>query len=175
MAAMRKRERRGIRKNMAKALGRLMRILGRKRRGNGCRKLTDEEIISMAENAMLNKKLYLRCNLSVDILAAEAGTNRTYIKRALKSREITLSNYVNSFRMKVAMDLICADRNRLLPLGEIAERSGFGSDRVMNYYVLRMTGLSARNFRARILSMDQEKNFSTSGRASGNANTATRS
>lgn len=110
----------------------------------------------------------------MEMLSREIGTNRAYLKKALASRG-GFTAYINGYRLEYATFLIISDRDNGLKIGDIAELSGFTSERSMNYCVVKAYGFPVREFRRRMAASAQAKNPSTSFIASGSANTATRS
>lgn len=79
------------------------------------------------ELIVIDKKLFLDRDLTLEKLAKEVGSNRTYISKALSfDKEINFNVYVNSFRLQYAGKIIM---DKWLPLEEIAILSGFRTDR----------------------------------------------
>ncbi len=136
--------------------------------------LQRERILGLCAKAVYGKRLFLNKTLSAEMLAAEVGTNRAYLSRALASRG-GFNSYINSFRVRYAACLVSDIRTCRLKISEIAELSGFTSERAMNHYLMKTYGIRARAFRYKVLASAQAKNLSTSFTASGRANTATRS
>jgi len=112
--------------------------------------VSNEEIFSRLEKAVIKNKLYLKHEVNIKELASEVGTNRTYISRALKSKEFSFSRYINSFRIQYAIEVMGKDENKALSIAEIAEKCGFSSDRAMNHYLRKAVGVTASVFRKRL-------------------------
>lgn len=110
-----------------------------------------DELFERMEKVIIQKQLFLDCGYRITDLAREVGTNRTYITRILKERGLNYVTYLNSFRIQYAMLLMSDPQNRRVRLAEIAERSGFASDRAMNRYLVRRIGVTAAVFRKRTL------------------------
>lgn len=96
------------------------------------------------------KKLYLSEDFTLEMLASEVASNRTYVTRALKSNSLNFCGLVNSLRARHAIDLILRGDCRGVRLVEIAEASGFASTRTMNRYIKRSAGVSACALRYRL-------------------------
>jgi len=110
-----------------------------------------DELFDKMEKVIVQKQLFLDCGYRITDLAREVGTNRTYITRILKERGLNYVTYLNSFRIQYAMLLMSDPENRKVRLADIAERSGFASDRAMNRYLVRRIGVTAAVFRKRAL------------------------
>lgn len=135
-----------------------------------------ERLFDVCTEAVIGRRLYLDRSLSLEILARELGTNRLYLSKAL-ALSGGFTKYINGFRLQYAAQLMASSAGRNMRLSEIAERSGFISERVMNYYLVKHCGTTAREMRRRVMAGAgvQAKNFSTPLMASGRAKTATRS
>lgn len=131
-------------------------------------------ILKTCDRICVEKEIFRKKYLSMEMLSREVGTNRAYLKKALATRG-GFTAYINGYRLEYATFLIVSDRNNDLKIGEIAELSGFPSERSMNYYVVKTYGFPVREFRRSVAASAQAKNSSTSFMASGRANTATRS
>lgn len=100
---------------------------------------------------MLERRLFLRPDLTRDALAREVLTNRTYITRALKGRGLNFSQFVNSFRADYAIGLMTGKKYRDASPVEIAELSGFSSVDTMNRYIKKSAGSTTCALRERML------------------------
>lgn len=109
--------------------------------------ITDEELLCRMRNSMETKRLYLDRNYSIVKLATEIGSNRSYVTRALSSQGMTFHDFVNSFRIGYAIELLGEPRNAALSVEEIALSCGFASERTMNYYLRRNMGLTISSLR----------------------------
>lgn len=84
-----------------------------------------------------NKKVYLNPDLTLQEVARELGTNRTYLSRLINSHfDQNFSAFVNTYRAKEANDLI--RKSGKMTHSELAHRAGFGSvssmKRVIKYH-----------------------------------------
>ncbi len=88
------------------------------------------EIADRADRVMEEKSLYLNPNLTLEQLAREVWSNRTYVSRALRLRRgVSFREYVCRFRMQYARKL----GNRMgYGRSDLAVRCGFNSVRAFN-------------------------------------------
>ena len=109
-----------------------------------------DEIYEKMKRLMLERRLYLRQDLTRDCLAREVLTNRTYITRALKGRGLNYPQFVNSFRAAHAIELMASGSCPDASPEDIALLSGFSSADTMNRYIKKSAGLTACALRARM-------------------------
>ena len=119
-------------------------------RKRGRRRLGNEELYRAIVRLMTQRKLYLDKNCSRAMLARELMTNRTYVSRALNAKGMTYAQFVNSFRVQHAIGLLSRPEHAATPLGDIAEMSGFSCVELMNRYLKKSAGLTARALRNRL-------------------------
>lgn len=115
---------------------------------------SDDAIYARMERLMLEKRLFLRKDLTRDVMAREVMTNRTYISRALQGRGLNFAQYVNAFRAQYAIELMLSEEHRNLPPADIAELSGFSHVATMNRYIKKSAGSTACAMRERVLGED---------------------
>lgn len=121
--------------------------------------------MSRADRIVKEKRLFLKKGFSRDDLAAELGTNRTYLGEAMSTcRNCRWHEYINSFRMDYFLKTAGLAENRRVSIEDLASQCGFGSANTLNYYLKRDYGTTANAYR---------KNLSTALRAEGRAKTAT--
>ena len=97
-----------------------------------------DEIAFLVDEIMKRRRLYLKSNLTLDMLAYEIGTNRTYLSRMFnRKKRMTFVEYLNYMRLSYAAQL--ADKG-MDPL-TLALNSGFSS---------------YRNFRKSLVESDME-------------------
>ena len=97
-----------------------------------------------SDNLIYKKKLFLRHDFSRSDLAAELGTNRTYLTEAMKTcRRCKWHEYINSFRLRYFMEEVCMSDTRHARIDDIAERCGFGSSATLNKYLKKKYGITA--------------------------------
>lgn len=106
------------------------------------------EIMAALGSVIVEGKLYLDPSVSIDTLAQMIGTNRTYLARTLRLNGITLSDYINGYRIRHAASLIAG--NASMDVSEVAELSGFTNQRSFNYFVMKKYGITQVQLRQRI-------------------------
>ena len=115
---------------------------------------SDDEIYAKMKQLMTERCLFLRKDLTRDQMAREVMTNRTYITRALKGRDLNFSQFVNSFRAQYALELMTDPAHRDTAPADIAELSGFSHVATMNRYVKKSAGTTACALREKVLDGD---------------------
>lgn len=64
-------------------------------------------IIKKSDKLLLEEKFFLNNNLTLNDLAREVGTNRTYLSKSIKAaKEQSFSEYINSSRVEYSKQLI---------------------------------------------------------------------
>lgn len=99
---------------------------------------------------MESRRLYLKKDLSRDDVAREATTNRTYVTQALRGRGQNFTQFVNSFRVQHALELLMDGRHADLSPEEVALLSGFSCADTMNRCIKKSAGSSACAVRERV-------------------------
>lgn len=75
---------------------------------------------------MEEKRIYLKSDLKITDLAAEAGTNRTYVSKAINHKTgKSFSEFVTQYRINHALELLRNQGAGGMKLAEIASESGF--------------------------------------------------
>ena len=65
-----------------------------------------DELAYRVDILMLEKKLFLKHNLTLDLLAQEIGTNRTYLSRMFnQKKKMSYLSYLNGLRLDYAISL----------------------------------------------------------------------
>lgn len=92
--------------------------------------LSDErgrELFEQLENLMVTKKLYLDGKLTVDELAKEIGSNRSYLSRIINEHSgYNFNNFVNSYRINEAVRILSGPDGDI-PLKALAIELGFNT------------------------------------------------
>jgi len=97
-------------------------------------------------NALMNdKQLYLDQNLTVQHLADELHTNRSYVSKAINSQSQTFYDFINAFRTQHAINLL-EHYDGVAKFTDIAQRSGFKSYNIFCRLFLEATGYLPREF-----------------------------
>ena len=103
-----------------------------------------EMIAERLDTCMNESKMYLNPKLSLNDIAVEIGTNRTYLSDYLNHNlQKTFYEYVNEFRVKEACEMLDsmtdADRKSMQ---EVAELSGFNSLSTFNRSFVKIVGMT---------------------------------
>lgn len=84
--------------------------------------------------------------LSVDRVAELLGVSRRQLYRALASVQHRFSEALAQMRVRTAMSLLS---DPSISIGEVARRSGFGSDDALRRHFCRLCGCTPSEFRSR--------------------------
>ncbi len=86
------------------------------------------DILCRADSVIMQKKLFLNPSLSLEMVAKEARSNRTYLSNAVSQRKgIKFKQYINEFRLLYAKQML---KMYDFEVEDIAIQSGFTSKRV---------------------------------------------
>ena len=102
-------------------------------------------------NLMEHRHLYRQAGLTREELARTAMTNRTYVTLAMESMHTTFSEFVNSYRVRNAVDLLLRYDNSRLSISEVAEMCGFSSMETMSRWMKKNIGMSPTMLKKRKL------------------------
>lgn len=108
----------------------------------------DDFIAAALKQCMEHDKIYLNPLLSLNDLAAAAGTNKTYISSYINSRGKTFYDYVNEYRISEACRIMETSNERL-STADVATLSGFNSISSFNRYFLKIKGVTPANYYGR--------------------------
>lgn len=93
------------------------------------------------------EELFLNPNLTMQDVAAKIGTNRTYLSVYLnKKLHMTFYDYVNSFRLKYAEELLINSNDKI---ANIAQKSGFNNLSTFISYYRKKNGCTPKELRNR--------------------------
>lgn len=88
------------------------------------------EIACKADRVMVEKRLYLLPELTLEMLAREVNSNRTYLSKAIHLwRGMGFREYVNQYRLRYARDLYMGGASAPI---DLAIMSGFNDVRTFN-------------------------------------------
>ena len=106
----------------------------------------EKPLIERIEEVVIKRQLYLRHNLKISDVAAELCTNRLYVSTAINEEMgITFSDYINRKRVNYAIHLMRT--NPQMTIYEIADLSGFSSDKSIYRNFKNITGKSPKEIR----------------------------
>lgn len=111
----------------------------------------NDELWNNVNRLMSAEKLFLRSDLTLESLAKEAGTNRTYLSRTINTFSgKNFSSYVDGFRIREATRIIEASK-KSVSFKQIAEMVGYTSVPVFYKAFVREVGLSPGRYRDDIM------------------------
>jgi len=111
----------------------------------------DEEIIEKFKKHFAEEKPYLYSNVSIEEVATEIGTNRSYLSKAINdSFNKSFNNIVNEFRIHAARQIIADKKYEQFSLEAIAEMVGYNSRTTFIRNFKKITGLTPSYFRKSI-------------------------
>ena len=114
------------------------------------------DIIERSDRLLESKKLFLNENFSIETLAREVGTNRTYLSRSIKHcRQENFAGYINRVKIEYAKRLIKEKigKNSRQPLKctvdmeDIAIASGFGCRRSFVRCFRKIEGITPSQYK----------------------------
>ncbi|MDD7235786.1 MAG: AraC family transcriptional regulator [bacterium] len=106
----------------------------------------EKPLIERIEEVVTKRQLFLRHNLKISDVAAELCTNRLYVSTAINEEiGISFSDYINRKRVNYAIQLIRS--NPQMTIYEIADLSGFASDKSFYRNFKSITGKSPKEIR----------------------------
>ena len=106
----------------------------------------EKPLIERIEEVVTKRQLYLRHNLKISDVAAELCTNRLYVSTAINEEMgISFSDYINRKRVNYAIHLMRV--NPQLTIYEIADLSGFSSDKSFYRNFKNITGKAPKEIR----------------------------
>lgn len=105
-----------------------------------------DKFVTALEQYMSHKEHWLNPNLTLQDMALDLGTNRTYLSEYFnKTLNTTFYDYLNSFRINYACEMLLADFK--LPVTQIWEKSGFKSRATFNRIFDKHTECSPTKYR----------------------------
>ncbi|MDA3815758.1 MAG: helix-turn-helix domain-containing protein [Prolixibacteraceae bacterium] len=108
-----------------------------------------DNIYRQLESLMLEKKYYLKPDLTLTEISKLAGTNRSYTSQAINTHgKSNFSTFVNKYRIEEAKTIMREKPG--IKLEQVAFESGFGSVLSMQRAFTRQTGLSPGKWRTSI-------------------------
>ncbi|WP_372775460.1 helix-turn-helix domain-containing protein [Mangrovibacterium sp.] len=94
------------------------------------------------------EKLYLNSEIRITELCKRMITNRTYLSRLINEEfGLSFSDFINSYRVRYAGELLAADKDETLSIAQVAEKSGFGSLSSFNRAFRKAMGVGPGSFR----------------------------
>lgn len=114
--------------------------------GNGQEINLHQDIVEKLDAYFEDDKAYLDQDVNRERIALEIGTNRQYLIEAIKEKTgKTFNEYINSYRLKYAYDLIVNDKDKTI--SEILNESGFSTRATFYKTFKEMYGLTPSELR----------------------------
>lgn len=123
------------------------------------REESERDLFQKIERLMKDEKFYRHKDISLDKLAENLGTNRTYISKAINRYSgMSFSGYVNMYRINEATAIISSSERDIL-LKQLADELGYNSVTVFSKAFQKETGLSPSKYRKEMISgMNKQDN-----------------
>ena len=107
-----------------------------------------DQLYSSLELLMQQEKIYLNPELRLNELASMLGTNRSYVSRLIHNRHnLNFCDYVNDYRIEHAKNLLTSSDGDILPIEEVALKSGFTSNSTFYRVFSVKEGISPSRYR----------------------------
>ena len=106
-----------------------------------------EKLVLALELYMSREEHWLNPNLTLQDMALDLGTNRTYLSEYFNNTlDTTFYDYLNSFRVKHACEILLSDSR--LPISHVWEKSGFNSLSTFRRTFEKHAGCSPAKYRS---------------------------
>lgn len=108
-------------------------------------------IINQLHSLMEEKQVFKDAELKISDLAHMLGSNRTYVSHIINEEmQTTFNDFVNTYRVKYAEELLRSDKSELMPLSDIGLDSGFSSSSTFYRIFKNKNGVSPGVYRNQI-------------------------
>jgi len=92
------------------------------------------------------KKLYLKPDLTISIVASQISTNRTYLSNFLNTiKEMTFNEWINGLRIEEAKKIISVDRH--VTLDDLCEKTGYSDKSYFSKCFRKYTGTTVSQWK----------------------------
>lgn len=107
----------------------------------------DFRIMACIHKEMTVKHAYRETRLTIDVLAGRLGIHRNKLSKAVNCVSgLNFNQYVNSFRIEEAIQIISGTHHKDLYIDELYEKVGFGNRTSFYRAFKQSTGVSPRDF-----------------------------
>lgn len=128
---------------------------GNESNGNGLTEEKTNEILRSLRDCMDDKKMYRNPQLTLDMLANETNTNRSYLSSVISSRmKKGFVEYVNFYHVEDAKRLLRSTDNKITHIGK---ESGFGSSQTFYTVFKQFEQLTPGEYRKAAAEKIEEK------------------
>ena len=106
-----------------------------------------EELLHKIISLMEIEKAYTQNDITVNKLAENLGTNKSYISQVINEKfDKNFNNFINEYRIKEALSLLSDKKNHNLTIETIAHNVGFNSISAFNNAFKKHTGVTPSFF-----------------------------
>lgn len=117
-----------------------------------------KEIIENLHHALEIKKIFTQNNLSLNSLATELNTNRTYLSQIIREHYHTgFNELVNNYRVSEARRLLADENNLHFTVEHIGNLSGFSSRATFYSVFKQLTGVTPSFFQKSVSHLRMDK------------------
>lgn len=105
------------------------------------------KILRKLSKLMENDKLFLKSDLTIEMVASDLNTNKRYISQVINEvLKQNFSSYLNEYRIKEARELLLDAKHRHLTIESVAGMVGFNSKSAFNNSFKKFTGVTPSFF-----------------------------
>ena len=116
---------------------------------NGIKERAKNNNSHIIEKAIMFIKQNFTSNISLEVIASHVGLSPIYFHNCFKaSTGLTLREYVENYRIKKAINMLCETN---ISLSSSAYECGFSSQSYFSYAFKRKTGLTPREYARKIV------------------------
>lgn len=117
-----------------------------------------DQIATRMDHVLKKQKIFTNPDLKIQDLAAEVGTNRTYISSTINTfYNQNFTTFINQYRLVELSETVKS--NNAYTHKELAMKSGFGSVDSMKRVIKTNTGLSLKHWKEKVMSDSMESDF----------------
>ncbi len=107
----------------------------------------EQELLVKFESEIVNKKVYLQSNMSLNLVAEKLETNRSYISKIINSvYKMNYNDYINKLRIDEACNIICNNTNPNFTIDHLYSEVGFGGKTTFYTAFKKYTGVTPAVF-----------------------------
>ena len=111
--------------------------------------LKNDELLKQLVEKVENEKIYLRQDITLDILAKEMETNRDYLSKVINANFGNFNEFINNYRIEEVIRILTSDKNHK-PIKAICFESGFSNYNPFHNAFKKQTGLTPGDFKKRL-------------------------
>lgn len=121
------------------------------------KELKSRELFLKIEKMMTEDKVYSRKDLTIESLTELLGSNRSYVSKIINTYSgMSFNNYVNSFRINRAVELLTETE---MPVKVLVDELGFNSPSVFYRAFQQAMGVPPSKYREEAKSLKKDHNI----------------